>query len=235
MKKILIPVFFIIFILFFSGKALAADGVTCTAPAQCYSTNPGPGCPTGYTQGGSCIIGAGTQGAHGGICCTAPASPPASTQCPDPNAAVCPDGYDQFWQCPFRLSVPAGQECCKLKDLFTYEYAPFTTCADRLRIAEGPCTNGVCQTAIGNINTKSPSSIISIILSALLGIGGLLAIFLIIRSGYKLMFSQGNPEQVQAARDELVAAIVGLMFIVLSLILIQFLGLDLLGLPTFRG
>ncbi len=47
------------------------------------------------------------------------------------------------------------------------------------------------------------------------------------------MFSQGNPEQVQVAREELTAAIVGLLFIVLSLILIQFIGLDVLRLPTF--
>lgn len=234
-KKILLTLFFAIFFLFLSGKALAADGISCTPPATCYSTSPGPGCPTNYTPGGSCIIGAGTQGAHGGICCTAPAGATApSSQCPDPNAATCPAGYDQFWQCPFRLVVPAGQECCKWNGLFSYDYKPFSTCSEIHNQAYGPCgTSGTCDTAIGTVSTGNPSGLISIILSSLLSISGAIAIFLIIRSGYKLMFSQGNPEQVQVAREELTAAIVGLLFIVLSLILIQFIGLDVLRLPTF--
>lgn len=50
------------------NKSFAA--VNCTAPAACYpSFN---GCPTNYTSGETCILGVGTPGATGGICCTAP-------------------------------------------------------------------------------------------------------------------------------------------------------------------
>lgn len=232
MKKILLAIFFIIFIAFFPVKSFAASlGITCTPPATCYPSY--RGCPTNYTQGEACVYGTG-PGASGGTCCTAPSSPAPSSQCPDPNAATCPAGYDQFWQCPFRLSVPAGQECCKWNGLFSYDYKPFSTCSEIHNQAFGPCgTSGTCKTAIGTVSTGNPSGLISIILSSLLSISGAIAIFLIIRSGYKLMFSQGNPEQVQVAREELTAAIVGLLFIVLSLILIQFIGLDVLRLPTF--
>jgi hypothetical protein len=47
------------------------------------------------------------------------------------------------------------------------------------------------------------------------------------------MISQGNPEKIQAAREQLTAAIVGLLFIIFSLVIIQVLGYDILHIPGF--
>jgi len=52
--------------------------------------------------------------------------------------------------------------------------------------------------------------------------GGLmLGIFYIIISGYKLIVSQGNPQQTQDAQEQLTAAILGIIFILLSVTILR--------------
>ena len=97
--------------------------------------------------------------------------------------------------------------------------------------------NGGCdtvKTAIGNINTN-PAGFIKSIFSLILSISGGLALLLIIYSGYQLMVARGNPEALQAARDQLIAAIVGLVFIIFSLVILQVIGVDILRIPGFGG
>lgn len=90
------------------------------------------------------------------------------------------------------------------------------------------------DTALGEIRT-SPGGFIKDLLSILLSLSGGIAVILIIISGYKLMVSRGNPEQVQNAREQLTAAIVGLLFIIFSLVLLEVIGKNILGLPGFGG
>lgn len=99
-------------------------------------------------------------------------------------------------------------------------------------------TSGNCKsvsTGLGvNINTNVGDFIKSL-LGLILSISGAIAILLIIISGYRLMISQGNPEKIQAAKDQLTAAIVGLMFVIFSLVILQVIGYDILRLPGFGG
>lgn len=69
------------------------------------------------------------------------------------------------------------------------------------------------------------------LLSIVLSIAGAAALILIIISGYRLMTSQGNPEKLQAAKEELTAAIVGLLFVIFALLVLQVIGVDILKLP----
>jgi hypothetical protein len=64
-------------------------------------------------------------------------------------------------------------------------------------------------------------------------IGGI-AVILIILSGYRLMISQGNPENIKNAKEQLTAAIIGLLFIIFSLVILQVIGVNILGLPGFN-
>lgn len=89
------------------------------------------------------------------------------------------------------------------------------------------------NTAIGEISTE-PQGFVKRIFSLVLGIAGGIALILIIISGYKLMASQGNPEAVQAARDQLNSAIVGLLFIIFSFVILQVIGVDILRIPGFN-
>ena len=89
-----------------------------------------------------------------------------------------------------------------------------------------------CDTAFGRVYTTG-AGITKALFSVLLSISGALAVLLIIISGYRMMTSQGNPERLQAAREQLIAAIVGLLFIIFSLVILQTIGVDLLGLSGF--
>ncbi|MBI4096290.1 MAG: hypothetical protein HY425_01090 [Candidatus Levybacteria bacterium] len=89
------------------------------------------------------------------------------------------------------------------------------------------------NTAIGNISTE-PAGFVRSIFSLVLGLSGGIALILIILSGYKLTASQGNPEKITAARDQLISAIVGLLFIAVSFVLLQAIGVDILKIPGFK-
>jgi len=101
-----------------------------------------------------------------------------------------------------------------------------------------PCTKwnkGECisfSSGIGAFSTD-PESFVQSIFDILLSASGGLALLLIIRAGYQLMTSQGKPEQIQQGRDQLVAAIVGLLFLIFSFVALQLIGVDILHLPGF--
>jgi len=124
-----------------------------------------------------------------------------------------------------------------------------TRFSDTMGICEGsaathnppPCANksfdnnGNCptiNTAIGPIDTD-PAGFIKSVFGLLLGVAGGIAVVLIIISGYRLMASQGNPEQVQGAREMLTSAIVGLLFIIFSFVILQIIGVSILQIPGF--
>lgn len=101
-------------------------------------------------------------------------------------------------------------------------------------VSDGEECTGVFS-GLGVRLPTDPLELIPQILSVILGISGGIVILLIIRAGYKLMFSQGNPEKVQEARDELTSAIVGLLFIIFSFVLLQFITNDLFKIDTLTS
>jgi len=88
------------------------------------------------------------------------------------------------------------------------------------------------STAIGDISTN-PQGFVKSIFSIVLGIAGGIALVLIILSGYRFMASQGNAEAVGNARQQLISAIVGLLFIIFSFVILQIIGVDILKIPGF--
>lgn len=93
-------------------------------------------------------------------------------------------------------------------------------------------TNFTCSTAIGDMETE-PTLFIKRIFGFFLGIAGGIALLLIIYSGYQLMMAQGNPEKIQGAKETLTSAIVGLLFIIFSVVILQIIGVDILRIPGF--
>ena len=99
--------------------------------------------------------------------------------------------------------------------------------------APGALKNGSCtavDTAIGTIST-SPTGVVGSIMTILLSLSGGIAILLIIAAGYQMVTSQGNPEKVKEARERLTSAIVGLLFIIFSVAILQVIGVDILRIP----
>jgi hypothetical protein len=89
------------------------------------------------------------------------------------------------------------------------------------------------NTAIGIVSTD-PAQFVQKIFSVVLGIAGGIALILIIIAGYKFMTSAGNPESLKGATEQLTSAIVGLLFIILSFVILQIIGVDILRIPGFN-
>lgn len=103
----------------------------------------------------------------------------------------------------------------------------FAQCANPVN-GNNPCKS--VNTAIGTISTQ-PEGIAGSIMGILLSLAGGTAILLVMAAGYQMVASQGNPEKVKEARERLTSAIVGLLFILFSVVILQIVGIDILHIP----
>lgn len=117
-----------------------------------------------------------------------------------------------------------------------FEYGEGTTARD------APCPTGAksgetCEYITTDFGVDIPTSFAgfaSTIFGIILSLGGGIALILIIISGYRIMASQGNPESLQQAKEQLTAAIVGLLFVIFSLVFLEVIGVNILNLPGFN-
>jgi len=93
------------------------------------------------------------------------------------------------------------------------------------------CTS--VTTGLGIDIGTDPSGLIKSIFGIILSLSGGLALLLIIYSGYQLIAARGKPEALEAARDQLIAAIIGLVFIIFSFVILQVIGFNILRIPDF--
>ena len=91
------------------------------------------------------------------------------------------------------------------------------------QIGADGCT--VINTAFGQIKT-TPDTLLTTIFAIFLSLSGGIALLMIIRSGYQLITSQGNAEKVKEAQDRITSAIVGLLFTLFSLVILEAIGVD---------
>jgi hypothetical protein len=135
----------------------------------------------------------------------------------------------------FTVTEPTGDTSCTGDP--TFEAPPNPCKSDYIpRDADGNPSGGCARvdTAIGTIAT-TPEAFIERVFGIVLSLAGGIALLLIIYSGYELITSQGNQEKVQAARERLTAAIVGLLFIIFSLFILSVIGVDILRIPGFSS
>lgn len=101
----------------------------------------------------------------------------------------------------------------------------------RPTLAGGPgCTNGV-DTALGCIPTE-PAELVKWILTRSIAMGGGLAILLSLLGGVTIVLAGGNPEKINEGKEIITSAISGLLFILFSIFLLRFIGVDVLGIFT---
>jgi len=89
------------------------------------------------------------------------------------------------------------------------------------------------DTAIGSIPTN-PIAFIERLFSIVLSLAGVGALGLLIYGGYNYMVSRGDPERIKGARETITSAIVGLLFIIFSLVILQVIAGDILKIPGFN-
>lgn len=104
-----------------------------------------------------------------------------------------------------------------------------------------PCDSGTLTGGCGSVTTAfgswstDPAKFVTSLMSILMSIAGSIAVLLIIASGYTMIMSQGDPEKIQGAKERLTAAIIGLLFLIFSVVILEIIGVNLLHLPGFAG
>jgi hypothetical protein len=90
------------------------------------------------------------------------------------------------------------------------------------------------NTALGCISVDNGGQdFISKIITLSIGLGGAIALLLMLYGFYILTTSAGMPDKVKAGKEIITSAVAGLLFIILSAVVLNLLGVQVLGLPGF--
>ena len=87
------------------------------------------------------------------------------------------------------------------------------------------------NTALGCIKVGSGNDLITTILRLATGVGGGLALALILYGVFIVTTSAGSPDKLKAGSEIITSAIIGLIFILLSVFLVNLIGINILGIP----
>ncbi len=104
----------------------------------------------------------------------------------------------------------------------TQPFSPFTG-----------CVGNQINTAFGCISVEG-TDFVTTLLNFGIGIAGGIAMLLIIFGGFQILTSAGNPERLNEGKELISSAITGLLMIVFSVLLLQIIGVDILGIPSFK-
>lgn len=89
------------------------------------------------------------------------------------------------------------------------------------------------KTAIGCIHTN-PAEFAKDFLTFIIGIGGGLAFLMMLLGAFQMLTSAGNPETLNAGRQRLTSAVIGLLFVIFAVLLLQIIGAGILAIPEFK-
>lgn len=98
------------------------------------------------------------------------------------------------------------------------------------RPGQNPCVGGVCNTALGNIETGDIRDLANTILRIATGLAGGIALILMVIGAIRVLTSSGDQQKLSGGKDTIVAAVSGLLFLIFSIIILRFIGIDILGL-----
>jgi len=107
-------------------------------------------------------------------------------------------------------------------------FVPRFVCADQQFKPILKCPNGVI-TAIGCVDA-TPQGLIALSLKLGIGAGSGIAFLLILKGSFTILSSRGNPEGLAKGKDSITSAVLGLLFIILSVTTLQIIGFDILNL-----
>lgn len=139
-------------------------------------------------------------------------SPVASIQCGDDEN-----------QCNEDLNSVYGYELCsqQIKE-GTSQFEACQACFQ----------SGGVWTAVGCI-PSDPESVITTIVTIGLTAGGGIVLIMILVGSFMLSVSQGDPNKTKEAKEIITSAIIGLLFVIFSVTILQFIGVSILRIPGF--
>ena len=119
--------------------------------------------------------------------------------------------------------------------LVSFLFALFSPTNVMAQAGVGSFTENEIYTAIGCIPVLNEATgqedFIIYVFRWSLGIAGGIAFMLILLAGFQIMTSQGNPERLKAGQELLTSAIAGLILLIFSVFILEFIGVRILGLP----
>ena len=92
---------------------------------------------------------------------------------------------------------------------------------------------GGMWTALGCISREGITSQISNFITLGISIAGGLALLLILYGSFLISTSAGDPQKVGEGKEIATAAVAGLVFIILSIVMLNFIGIHILNIPGF--
>lgn len=150
--------------------------------------------------------------------------PMAVASCDPTLACTNPSPTDPNQIIPYEL-------CKQIQDSTAYQ-----ACVDCATGGAGGSTQdpGGVWTAIGCID-RNPEAIIVVLITIGLSMGGGVALLMILIAGFILSTSQGDPKRTGEAKEMVTAAVIGLIFVIFSVTILQFIGVTVLQIPGFGG
>lgn len=97
---------------------------------------------------------------------------------------------------------------------------------------ENDKNNPGIATAIGCIHT-TPAGFVKDFLTFTVAAGGGIAFLMMLLGAFGMITSAGNPDALKAATDRFTSAIIGLLFVIFAVLLMQIIGVGILAIPGF--
>lgn len=93
------------------------------------------------------------------------------------------------------------------------------------------CSDGTSiNTALGCIPTET-GAFVGAVLSIAVGLGGGIALLLILYGVFIVTTSAGVPDKIKQGQEIITSAVSGLVFIILSIVILNLIGVKILALP----
>lgn len=133
-----------------------------------------------------------------------------------------------------------GVEQVEKEDLRCYlrkKVDPKVICVDSAGVSCDPATGqkggeGGILTAIGCFPTN-PAGLMQAGVKIGVSAGGGIALLMMVFAAFRMITSAGNPETIKKGQEQFASAVIGLLFIIFSVLLLEIIGVDILNLPGF--
>ncbi len=96
------------------------------------------------------------------------------------------------------------------------------------------CSSAGVWTGIGCVYTDLSAFISNNIFGMGLGLAGIFLFFRIIYSVILIQLSEGNPEKLKKAKENITSSLIGLLVIIFSIFILRIIGVNVLKIPGFK-
>lgn len=116
--------------------------------------------------------------------------------------------------------------------IFTILFVIFPQKSFAIALSEGCSSTDQIHTAIGCLDYTGKETISQLLNWAIILAGGI-AFILILVASFQITTAQGDAKKAAAARELITSALSGLILIVISVVLLNLIGVNVLGLDQF--